>query len=281
MPELPEVETVRRGLVPVMEGCVVRCVDVRRRDLRIPVCDGFEHAIGGRKILRLIRRGKYLIGQNDSGHAFVWHLGMSGSVKIFGPDEAYGCAKHDHVIFTMSGGERIAFNDPRRFGMMYLVDAENWESERPFCDMGPEPLGNGFNGSVLRENLRSRKGPIKNALLDQKVVAGVGNIYACEALYRAKIHPLRKANDVNEDEAGVLAHSIVEVLNDAIQSGGSSLRDHKLTDGSMGYFQHSFDVYDREGEVCRRCCEKKSIEICTYRIIQAGRSSFYCSNTQR
>jgi len=276
MPELPEVETVRRGLISVMEREVVKEITVNRRDLRVAIPDDFEDHISGQKIAKLLRRGKYIALLTGNDKAVIWHLGMSGSVRIYKSHEKYAAEKHDHVIFTMEQGAKIAFNDPRRFGMMYLTTAAHWEAEKPFCAMGPEPLGNGFNGSALADKLKSKTIAIKNALLDQKVVAGVGNIYACEALYRTGIHPSRSSKEVTPDECDHLSRAIKDVLNEAIQSGGSSLRDHKMTDGSLAYFQHHFDVYDRAGDTCTKCQTA-----CVERLVQSGRSSFFCSNTQR
>lgn len=215
-----------------------------------------------------------MVVECDEALAFVWHLGMSGSVRIYQGADEYEALKHDHVVFGTDNGACVAFNDPRRFGMMYLVD-EDWEALEPFSRMGPEPLGNGFSAGALAEKLVNKKAPIKTALLDQRVVAGLGNIYVCEALYRAGVHPARLSLDVGEGEVAALVGHVRDVLGEAIESGGSSLRDHKMTDGSLAYFQHHFDVYDREGEACGRCGKN-----CVERIVQSGRSSFFCSNTQ-
>lgn len=275
MPELPEVETVLRGLEPVMLGCLIQDVRVRRRDLRVAISDDFEKNISGKRIVQLIRRGKYIIALNDQGAGFCLHLGMSGRIKIFTDKKSYEDVLHDHVLFRMENGDQIVFHDPRRFGMLYLVDA-NWEKEKPFSVMGEEPLSETFSGLALWHKLESKKVPIKNALLDQNVVAGVGNIYACEALYQAEIHPTRLASSIRKREAELLVKSIRNVLTNAIDAGGSTLRDHRKTDGSMGYFQYGFSVYDREGKPCPSCdCDlKKTGGI--QRIVQSGRSSFFC-----
>jgi len=275
MPELPEVETVRRGVELVWVGRRFSSVIVNRFDLRGGIDLDFAEWLDGRTVERIVRRGKYMVVECGGGVCFVWHLGMSGSVRIYQDGEGYEALKHDHVVFGTDNDVSVAFNDPRRFGMMYLVDAD-WEAVEPFSRMGPEPLGNGFSAGALAEKLTGKKAPIKSALLDQRVVAGLGNIYVCEALYRAGVHPARLSRDVDEGEIAALVGHVRDVLNAAIESGGSSLRDHKMTDGSLAYFQHHFDVYDREGEACGKCGEA-----CVERIVQSGRSSFFCSNTQR
>ena len=275
MPELPEVETVRRGVEPVWVGRRFCDVIVNRFDLRGWIPADFVVRVQGRSVERIVRRGKYMVVECDGGVAFVWHLGMSGSVRIYQGANVYEPLKHDHVVFETDNGVTVAFNDPRRFGMMYLVGTD-WEAAEPFSRMGPEPLGNGFSAGVLYERLKAKRAPIKSALLDQRVVAGLGNIYVCEALYRAGVHPERLSRDVDEGEVAALVGHVRDVLNAAIESGGSSLRDHKMTDGSLAYFQHHFDVYDREGGVCGRCDE-----VCVERIVQSGRSSFFCSKTQK
>lgn len=275
MPELPEVETVRRGLEPVWLGQRFERIVVHRFDLRKVIPKIFSETIINRDVSRLVRRGKYMVIECSHDVSFIWHLGMSGSVRIYQDGKAYEPLKHDHVIFYTSNDVTVAFNDPRRFGMMYLARS-NWEQEEPFSRMGPEPLGNRFSADTLCKTLINKKSPIKTALLNQNVVAGLGNIYVCEALYRACIHPGRLSCNIKEDKITLLVGHIRDVLQEAIESGGSSLRDHKLTDGSLAYFQHHFDVYDREGESCKRCFEP-----CIERIVQAGRSSFFCSKTQR
>ena len=281
MPELPEVETVRRGLMPVMCGTVVERVTLNRPDLRVPITQGFGEVLSGVRVEDLIRRGKYIIGLGGGEHGFVLHLGMSGRVHIYRSQDVYEPGKHDHVIFDMAGGVRIVYSDPRRFGMLYLVPKAGWEDEKPFSAMGPEPLGNGFSGSILFTALKNRRVAIKNALLDQKVVAGIGNIYACEALFEAGIDPRRLSFSLSETEADRLAGAIRQVLERAIEAGGSTLKDYAQVDGSMGYFQHSFSVYDREGRSCPGCdCDSLKTHGVS-RIVQSGRSTFYCSARQK
>jgi formamidopyrimidine-DNA glycosylase len=274
MPELPEVETVRMGLEPVMAEQLIKLALVNSHALRGGVPVDFSERVTAMRVEALLRRGKYMILTLSSGEAIIWHLGMSGRVRVYAPEENYIAEKHDHIVFDMQGGDRVVFNDPRRFGMMYLV-SRDWEMEMPFSKMGAEPLGNGFNGVVLFEALRRKKGPIKGALLDQTVVAGLGNIYVCEALFRAGVHPERRGCDVSVSEAEILAGHIKDVLRDALASGGSSLRDYRKTDGGMGYFQHHFDVYGQEREPCKSC--KTPVE----RIVQSGRSTFFCGVCQK
>lgn len=281
MPELPEVETVKRGLEPAMNGKVFARVILNRPDLRNEITPGFADRVTGARLTALIRRGKYIIALLDNTYGFVLHLGMSGRVNIYGPHQTYVPVKHDHVLFEMDDGHVIVFNDPRRFGMLYLVQADHWEEELPFSAMGPEPLSNHFHGQALYDALQKRKTPIKTALLDQKVVSGVGNIYACEALYDAGIHPELASNDLSLEECERLAPAIKDVLQRAIQAGGSTLKDYQKTDGSLGYFQHSFSVYDREGAPCTDsscCCAATGGVV---RIVQAGRSTFYCPHKQK
>ncbi|MCC7305086.1 MAG: bifunctional DNA-formamidopyrimidine glycosylase/DNA-(apurinic or apyrimidinic site) lyase, partial [Alphaproteobacteria bacterium] len=207
MPELPEVETVRRGLEPVLTGKVIEDVKLRRKDLRTPITPGFAKALSGRKILSTARRGKYIIVFLEGGRGFVLHLGMSGRIRI-AKKGAYKTLKHDHIILRMKDGTYIAFNDARRFGMAYLVDQKDWKNQKPFSEMGPEPLEEAFTGKTLFEKLKGKKTPVKTALLDQRIVAGVGNIYACEALFMAGIDPLKQARDITAGQAGKLAQAI-------------------------------------------------------------------------
>lgn len=290
MPELPEVETVRQGLAPAMVGASFADVEMRRRDLRFPFPSRFVARLAGKRVDALGRRGKYLIAGLSSGESLIMHLGMSGRFTIDAGEALTpgafthaqgGAMKHDHVVFRMSeggaamSGARVTYNDPRRFGFMDLVDTEKLEECRHFKGMGPEPLGNAFNVHSLNTALAGRQAPIKTALLDQRIVAGLGNIYVCEALYRSRISPRRKSASVTGQRGERLATAIVDVLRDAIAAGGSSLRDFAAADGELGYFQHSFDVYDREGEGCRTC--KNPIK----RLVQGGRSTFFCSSCQR
>ena len=271
MPELPEVETVKRGLEPVLLQSTLSQVILNRSNLRFPFPDNMKERLEGQIILGLNRRGKYILINLQSGESLVVHLGMSGSYKI-NPTQS---VKHDHVIFKTNKGDTIVYNDPRRFGYMFFVKTGEEHKDKSFSLMGVEPLGNKFHGAYLLKKLTSRKIPIKSSLLDQRIIAGIGNIYACEALYMSRIDPRRQSQSLTLKECDDLANAIKEVLNAAIESGGSSLRDHRQTDGSMGYFQHGFKVYDREG---LKCLETGApIE----RIIQSGRSTFFCPVHQK
>ncbi len=276
MPELPEVETVRRGLHPVMAGHTIVQADINRPDLRFPLPANMKHRLEGATVLNLRRRSKYLLADLSTGETLLIHLGMSGRILISGQSlgtfyhDHPAPQKHDHVVLHMSNGARITFNDARRFGAMDLFATS--ASHSLLTDLGPEPLGNDFNETYLTAALASRKTPIKSALLDQHVVAGLGNIYVCEVLFRARIHPARLAAAT---PAAPLVPLIREVLLEAIAAGGSSLKDYRQTDGELGYFQHRFQVYDRKGQPCPVCATP--IE----RLVQSGRSSFYCPNCQR
>lgn len=271
MPELPEVETVMRGLTPVMAGRIIHRVTANRPDLRIPFPKNLRKDIENHTCLALRRRGKYIWADFDNGKTLVIHLGMSGSFTI----NPRIPAKHDHVTFTTGDGDNLVYNDPRRFGMMFFVDTDREHLHPAFTAMGPEPLGNDFHAQSLIDGLKQKKSAIKVALLDQSLVAGIGNIYACEALYMAGIDPTRQANTITLHEAENLVTAIRAVLHAAIESGGSTLRDHRQTDGKMGYFQHQFAVYDRTGEICPKTGGVIK------RIVQAGRSTFYCPEKQR
>jgi formamidopyrimidine-DNA glycosylase len=287
MPELPEVETVRRGLAPVMEGRVLTRVEARRGDLRFPFPERFVARLEGARIEHLDRRAKYLVAYLDTREALIMHLGMSGrfsvmdegGVKTF-DDYAYstgGDPKHDHVVFHVGDGAQIIYNDPRRFGFMDIVASQELETCKHFAKMGPEPLGNRFNAKVLIDAFEGKKSAIKSALLDQANVAGLGNIYVCEALFRANIDPTRHAASLKRVEIERLTGHIRTVLTDAIEAGGSTLRDFAAADGALGGFQERFDVYGREGEPCK-CGKKDSV---VRRIVQSGRSTFYCPACQR
>jgi len=287
MPELPEVETVMRGLAPALLKRRLEEVEVRRFDLRRPVDPDFAEVVKGQAVNRLSRRGKYILAHLTDGTVVVLHLGMSGRVLIVPADDLiYQEQKHDHVVLTTDEGVKVIYNDARRFGMLFLTDEQNWHRHEAFSSMGPEPLGNDFHGPGFFERLQKRAGPIKTALLDQKLVAGVGNIYACEALFDAGIHPEKPAKELSSGQAEDLCAAIKGVLLRAIEAGGSSLKDHKQTDGTLGYFQHQFRVYDREGQPCPRtsCSEKpcggKAGNVIK-RITQSGRSTFYCPSCQR
>ena len=269
MPELPEVETVKRGLEPTLTGKVLKRVTLHRPDLRFPFPSDFVERLKGQRIERLSRRAKYMLWHLESGATVLLHLGMSGRFTFAkGPLE-----KHDHVVFETDSGEEIRYNDPRRFGFMDLIPPA--QTSKFLEKLGPEPLSNDFSGVYLYDHLKGRNSPIKARLLDQKVVVGVGNIYCCEALHQAKIRPTRAAAKVTRKEAEALTLAIRDVLGRAIEAGGSSLRDYVQADGELGYFQHAWAVYGREGEPCRTC--GSPIE----RIMQSNRSSFFCSNCQK
>lgn len=288
MPELPEVETVRRGLAPAMEGRRFVRVDVRRGDLRWPLPRRFAQRLHGKTVEGLGRRAKYLLADLSSGDVLVMHLGMSGSFRV-GKDSTPGnyhhqrsnSRAHDHVVFHMSNGATVTFNDPRRFGSMKLVSRAKLEQEPLLRALGPEPLGNEFDAAMLAKACAGKRTSLKAALSDQRVVAGLGNIYVCEALFRARLSPLRSASTIADrrgkpnERAERLVNAIKAVLLDAIEAGGSSLRDHRKADGSLGDFQHNFQVYDREGQPCPSCKGK------IRRIVQLGRSTFYCPSCQR
>jgi formamidopyrimidine-DNA glycosylase len=288
MPELPEVETVRRGLAPAMEGAKVAKVEVRDRRLRWSLAKDFEKRITGKTVEGLGRRAKYLLADLSSGDVLLMHLGMSGSFRV-GKDAKPGVyyheksksRSHDHVVFHMSNGQTVTFNDPRRFGSMKLVARARLDDEKLLRSLGPEPLGNEFDAAMLARACAGKKTSLKAALSDQRVVAGLGNIYVCEALFRAHLSPKRQASTIADrkgqpnERAVALVDAIKSVLKDAIEAGGSSLRDHRRADGSLGDFQHNFRVYDREGEPCPSC--KGKIK----RIVQNGRSTFYCPSCQK
>jgi formamidopyrimidine-DNA glycosylase len=293
MPELPEVETVRRGLQPVMEGARFVRVEARRPDLRFPFPNNFAARLEGESVTGLGRRAKYLLADLSSGEVLLMHLGMSGSFRVVhGSDEdapgkfhhARGkLSAHDHVVFHMSNGAVVTFNDPRRFGYMKLIRRADLAGDPMISGLGPEPLGNAFGGALLAAACAGKKTSLKAALSDQKVVAGLGNIYVCEALHRAHLSPRRIAatlvtkKGAPTDRADALADAIKAVLNDAIKAGGSSLRDHRQTDGDLGYFQHSFRVYDRAGEKCGTPGCRGTIR----RIVQGTRSTFFCPVCQK
>ena len=280
MPELPEVETVRRGLEPVLAGQLLKRVLVRRRDLRWPIPDSFESRLEGRRLEALERRAKFLIWRIEGGDCAILHLGMSGRFRIFEPG-ATAFETHDHVVFTTESGADVVFNDPRRFGMMTVTSGNALDIHPMLAGLGPEPLGPDFDAKLLAARLAVRHGPLKTALLDQSVVAGLGNIYVCEALFRAGLSPKRKASTVTGVRAERLAAAIRAVLAEAIAAGGSSLRDHRQPSGELGYFQHNFSVYDREGQPCPHCAGETEKPAVIRRIVQSGRSTFYCARCQR
>jgi formamidopyrimidine-DNA glycosylase len=293
MPELPEVETVRRGLAPAMEGARFTKVEARRGDLRWPLPKDFAARLEGQRVEGLGRRAKYLLADLSSGDVLVMHLGMSGSFRVFRGDgektpgryhhERSQHLAHDHVIFHMANGAIVTFNDPRRFGSMKLVPRAKLDDEPLLRSLGPEPLGNEFDAAMLARACAGKKTSLKAALSDQKIVAGLGNIYVCEALHRAHLSPKRKASTIASrggapnERAGKLVDAIKAVLTDAIEAGGSSLRDHRRTDGALGDFQHNFRVYGREGAHCPTPRCTGTIK----RIVQTGRSTFFCPVCQK
>ena len=283
MPELPEVETVKAGIAPVMSGHVIARAQVNRPDLRWPFPERMAERLTGQRVLGLRRRSKYILVDLASAETLLIHLGMSGRMLISGhtvgefhhPHPVP--AKHDHVVFEMDDDVRITFNDARRFGAMDMMKTDQQDDHWLIRDLGPEPLGNAFNETYLIARLAGRNTPIKSALLDQRIVAGLGNIYVCEVLYRAGIHPKRKAGQISATRVASLVPLIRDVLSEAIAAGGSSLRDYRQSDGELGYFQHVFQVYDREGQPClTHGCDKQ-----IKRIVQSGRSSFFCPQCQR
>lgn len=286
MPELPEVETVCRGLATVMAGQRLTHVANHRADLRIALPDNFAARLTGRRVVAMDRRAKYILTRLDDGLIWLIHLGMSGRMSILPKGHNHPpVGKHDHVVFAMENGVEVRFNDARRFGLMTFIEGD--PNAHPLLkDIGPEPLGAEFSGPILAAALKGKKTPIKAALLDQRVVAGIGNIYACEALYRSGISPKRSSHLVQGERAEKLAGAVKDVLNEAIAVGGSTLRDHKQPSGELGYFQHHFAAYDREGGECRICAAqpvkgKPAKQPVIKRIVQSGRSTFYCAVHQR
>jgi formamidopyrimidine-DNA glycosylase len=301
MPELPEVETVRRGLQPVMEGSKIVKAETRRKDLRFPFQKDFIARLEGQTVTGLGRRAKYLMADVESGDVLLMHLGMSGSFRVIKEDDKTVPGQfhhprsedraHDHVVFHMSSGAAVVFNDPRRFGYMKIIARKALVDEPLLKGLGPEPLGNEFDAKMLAQSCANKKTSLKAALLDQRVVAGLGNIYVCEALYRSHLSPRRLAATLATkagqrkgvagaepaDHAKRLVTAIHAVLNQAIKAGGSSLRDHRQTSGELGYFQHSFQVYDREGEKCQTAGCSGIVR----RFTQNGRSTFWCPKCQK
>ena len=289
MPELPEVETVRRGLEPAMVGKKIRYADIRRPDLRWPFPKNMSERLIGATVLSLRRRSKYILCDLDTSETLLIHLGMSGRMTILPRSNAKtdilgnfhhlhpSPAKHDHVVLDMDDGTRISFNDARRFGSMDLITTNVLDNHKLIAHLGPEPLGNVFNGLYLFEKLAGKTAPIKSALLDQHLVSGLGNIYVCESLWRAGISPKRLSGKVSRAKINNLVPIIRDVLSEAISAGGSSLKDHRQTNGDLGYFQHTFAVYGREGGACKALNCKNLIK----KIVQAGRSTFFCDNCQK
>lgn len=276
MPELPEVETVRRGLIPVMEAKQIIRADVNRPDLRWPFPENMAKRLTGKTIVRLRRRSKYILADLDSQETLLIHLGMSGRMMI-STGEHPETQKHDHVVFHMQDDARVVFNDTRRFGAMDMAPTALIAAHKLLASLGPEPLGNAFDEPNLVERLKGKNSPIKNVLLDQRIIAGLGNIYVCEVLLRAGVLPTKKAGQMSAAKVRSLVPIIRDVLGEAIESGGSSLKDYRQADGELGYFQHCFRAYGREGEPCVTTGCSGKIQ----RIVQAGRSTFYCAQCQR
>lgn len=287
MPELPEVETVRRGLTPAMEGRVIERAEIRREGLRWPFPVGLAERLTGARVERLRRRSKYILIDLNTAETMLIHLGMSGRMTVSGlraefvPGDYHHAhpqiEKHDHVVLHLAGDVRVTFNDPRRFGALDLIATALVETHPLLASLGPEPLGNEFSATYLGERLKGRKGPIKSLLLDQRIVSGLGNIYVCEALHRSGIHPERAGGRISAARLDHLTQVIRDVLQEAIEAGGSSLKDYRQADGELGYFQHNFRVYDREDAPC-------PTPDCTgviRRIVQGGRSSYFCPRCQR
>ena len=275
MPELPEVETVCRGLAVALQGRRLARVEVRRPNLRLPFPPDFAERLKDRVVTRISRRAKYMCWHLDDGWVVICHLGMSGRM-IIGRDDGEAPGKHDHVILVTDKGDKVSFNDARRFGLMDMATEEGLHRHKLLAGIGPEPLSDAFTAKVLLAGLEGRSSPIKVVLLDQTLVAGIGNIYASEALFRAGISPIRPASSLTLKEAGKLTKAVKEVLTEAIAAGGSSLKDHRQPSGELGYFQHAFAVYDREGEPCPGCDCRHGVR----KITQAGRSTYYCDKRQ-
>jgi len=289
MPELPEVETVRRGLEPVLKGRRIERVETRRVGLRFAFPPDFSQRMAGARFEHVSRRAKYLVAGLDNGQSLLAHLGMTGRFTVLSAagssnlgqfyfetgasDKADG--PHDHVIFHLDGDLRVVYSDPRRFGMMDVVQSARLHEHRLLKDLGVEPLGNELSATYLAARFRGKVAPLKSALLDQGIIAGLGNIYVCEALFRAGLSPERKAGTAKAEKLGALVQHIRDILNEAILAGGSTLQDFKSANGVEGAFQQRFQVYDREDEPCSTC--GKPIK----RMVQAGRSSFYCSHCQK
>jgi formamidopyrimidine-DNA glycosylase len=276
MPELPEVETVVRGLTPHLKNRRIMKVELRRADLRVPFPKHFVKRLEGVTIIGLTRRAKYILIALDSGETLIIHLGMSGSL-VFRDTEK----KHDHVVFTFDDGKKLVFNDPRRFGLMELT--KDPSTHKLFAHLGAEPLDKAFNAVTLQASLKRRHTPIKTAMMDQKIVVGVGNIYASESLFLARISPLRKASSLKPEEYQALVKAIQTTLKAAIRSGGSTLRDFVRSSGDAGYFQHAFKVYGREGKPCLCSAKPDTLNSTPLikRIMQQGRATYYCSECQK
>ena len=289
MPELPEVETVKRGLEPVLRGRRIEKVEMRRSGLRFPFPDGFAELLTGARVQGLSRRAKYILADLDNGFSLIVHLGMTGRFTVLSPlgsanlGEFYfeaGAGQgangpHDHVVLHLEQGVRLVYSDPRRFGMMDLSETSLLNQHRLLKDIGVEPLGNELSADYLVAKFKNKTAPMKAALLDQRIIAGLGNIYVCEVLHRARLSPRRKASSVKREKLEELVRHIRDILNEAILAGGSTLQDFQGADGAKGQYQQRFLVYDREGEPCPNCARPIK------RVVQSGRSSFYCSHCQK
>jgi formamidopyrimidine-DNA glycosylase len=278
VPELPEVESICRDLMPVLKGQVIESAAVRRRDLRAPFPQGLGAKLAGRRVMQVARRAKYILVHLDSAQILVLHLGMSGRILI--QEANYKPQKHDHFILTLMDGKKIVFNDPRRFGIVYLMGDDEIKTHPAFFHLGPEPLSNEFSGPILAAALKGKKTAIKTAIMDQRIVVGVGNIYASESLFMTGIGPARLAGTIRDDEAELLAGAIRAVLDKAIRAGGSTLRDYRRIGGEAGSFQSHFAVYDKEGRSCPGCVCDIGKTGGIRRIAQGGRSTFYCPGKQ-
>lgn len=281
MPELPEVETIMQGIMPVLQGAKITNVVKRRQDIRVPITATIEKDLMGQKVVAIERRAKYILITFGNRQVLVIHLGMSGTLRLEKTSQVPRYQKHDHFVLETDNGHRILYNDPRRFGMIFTVTDKNLKTHKNFVHLGLEPLAKRTTARVFYERLCARKSPIKLALLDQKIMVGVGNIYASEALYQSAIHPMRRAESLQYEEVKTLFQNIRKTLKRAIKAGGSTLKDFKHLDETSGYFQHHFMVYDKAGEACPDCiCDvKKTGGI--QKIVQSGRSTFYCPIKQR
>ncbi|MBM3506582.1 MAG: bifunctional DNA-formamidopyrimidine glycosylase/DNA-(apurinic or apyrimidinic site) lyase [Alphaproteobacteria bacterium] len=291
MPELPEVETVRAGLAAKLTGGRLETVELLRKDLRVPFPKDFAKRLAGRRLESVGRRGKYLLWTFDDRTVLIAHLGMSGRMVLRQGAPARPARqkptaaapppaeKHEHVVFHFADGTSVAFSDPRRFGLMTLTTTAEAATHPLLAEMGPEPLGPSFTGEYLRAAFKGRRAPLKSVLIDQRLVAGLGNIYVCEALFHARLSPWREAGSLRGKQAQALAGAVKEVLAAAIAAGGSSLRDYVQASGELGYFQDNWSVYGREGKPCPAC--KLTARCRIARVTQGGRSTFYCERQQR
>ncbi len=280
MPELPEVETVVTELKLVACAAKITSSKTLSQKIRIPVPEKLDLSLKNKAILDVTRRAKYILIHLSGGKILVIHLGMSGRIHIHDAGKKVEKQKHDHLILHLSNGNDVVFNDPRRFGLIELIDEESLNSHRLFSHLGPEPLSRKFSSSFLISVLKSRKGPIKVVIMDQTLVVGVGNIYACEALFEAGIHPETSAQKLNEEQVDRLTQAIKKVLKAAIKAGGSTLKDYRKTNGDLGYFQHQFAVYDRAGKPCKGCDCDAGQTGGVQKTVQGGRSTFYCPRKQ-